>query len=97
VLLGEMRLVGPRPHALGSTAEQQLFWQVDRQYWHRHALQPGITGLAQVRGFRGATETRRDILNRVEADLEYLHGWSLMRDIAILIGTANVLIHRNAY
>jgi len=97
VLLGEMSLVGPRPHALGSTAEQQLFWQVDRQYWHRHALKPGITGLAQVRGFRGATETRRDILNRVEADLEYLHGWSLMRDIAILIGTANVLIHRNAY
>lgn len=97
VLLGEMSLVGPRPHALGSTAEEQLFWQVDRQYWHRHALKPGITGLAQIRGFRGATETRRDILNRVEADLEYLHGWSLMRDIAILIGTVNVLVHRNAY
>lgn len=97
VLLGEMSLVGPRPHALGSTAEEQLFWQVDRQYWHRHALKPGITGLAQIRGFRGATETRRDILNRVEADLEYLHGWSLMRDIAILIGTFNVLVHRNAY
>lgn len=97
VLLGEMSLVGPRPHALGSTAEEQLFWQVDRQYWHRHALKPGITGLAQIRGFRGATETRRDILNRVEADLEYLHGWSLMRDFAILAGTFNVLIHRNAY
>lgn len=97
VLLGEMSLVGPRPHALGSTAEEQLFWQVDRQYWHRHALKPGITGLAQIRGFRGATETRRDILNRVEADLEYLHGWSLTRDVAILIGTFNVLIHRNAY
>ncbi|ANI76525.1 MULTISPECIES: exopolysaccharide biosynthesis polyprenyl glycosylphosphotransferase [Sphingobium] len=97
VLLGEMSLVGPRPHALGSTAEEQLFWQVDRQYWHRHALKPGITGLAQIRGFRGATETRRDILNRVEADLEYLHGWSLMRDIAILFGTFNVLVHRNAY
>lgn len=97
VLLGEMSLVGPRPHALGSTAEEQLFWQVDRQYWHRHALKPGITGLAQIRGFRGATETRRDILNRVEADLEYLHGWSLMRDIGILIGTFNVLVHRNAY
>ncbi|HAF41922.1 MAG TPA: sugar transferase [Sphingobium sp.] len=97
VLMGEMSLVGPRPHALGSTAEDQLFWQVDRQYWHRHALKPGITGLAQIRGFRGATETRRDILNRVEADLEYLHGWSLMRDIAILVGTLNVLVHRNAY
>jgi exopolysaccharide biosynthesis polyprenyl glycosylphosphotransferase len=97
VLMGEMSLVGPRPHALGSTAEDQLFWQVDRQYWHRHALKPGITGLAQIRGFRGATETRRDILNRVEADLEYLHGWSLMRDIAIMVGTLNVLVHRNAY
>ncbi len=97
VLLGEMSLVGPRPHALGSTAEDELFWQVDRQYWHRHALKPGITGLAQIRGFRGATETRRDILNRVEADLEYLHGWSLMRDIGILFGTVNVLVHRNAY
>ncbi|MFX4084740.1 sugar transferase [Sphingobium yanoikuyae] len=97
VLLGEMSLVGPRPHALGSTAEDQLFWQVDRQYWHRHALKPGITGLAQIRGFRGATETRSDILNRVEADLEYLHGWSLMRDIGILVGTARVLVHRNAY
>jgi len=97
VLLGEMSLVGPRPHALGSTAEEQLFWQVDRQYWHRHALKPGITGLAQIRGFRGATETRRDILNRVEADLEYLHGWSLTRDVAILFGTLNVLVHKNAY
>lgn len=97
VLLGEMSLVGPRPHALGSTAEDQLFWQVDRQYWHRHALKPGITGLAQIRGFRGATETRRDILNRVEADLEYLHGWSLMRDFGILFGTFSVLVHRNAY
>lgn len=97
VLLGEMSLVGPRPHALGSTAEKQLFWQVDRQYWHRHALKPGITGLAQIRGFRGATETRHDILNRVEADLEYLHGWSLVRDIAILIGTFSVLVHKNAY
>ncbi len=97
VLLGEMSLVGPRPHALGSTAGDQLFWQVDRQYWHRHALKPGITGLAQIRGFRGATATSRDIMNRVEADLEYLHGWSLMRDITILIGTAQVLVHKNAY
>ncbi len=62
VLLGEMSLVGPRPHALGSMAGDELFWRVDRQYWHRHALKPGITGLAQVRGFRGATEHRRDIV-----------------------------------
>ena len=97
VLFGEMSLVGPRPHALGSTAGNELFWRVDRQYWHRHALKPGITGLAQIRGFRGATNTRRDILNRLEADLEYQQGWSLLRDVSILVRTAQVLMHRNAY
>ncbi|AQR72322.1 sugar transferase [Sphingomonas sp. LM7] len=97
VLFGEMSLVGPRPHALGSLAGDELFWRVDRQYWHRHALKPGITGLAQVRGFRGATEHRRDIVNRLEADLEYLQGWSLLRDIGILAKTAQVLVHKNAY
>lgn len=97
VLLGEMSLVGPRPHAIGSTAEDCLFWRVDNQYWKRHALKPGITGLAQIRGFRGATETRDDILKRVEADLEYMNGWSLIRDIAILLGTFQILTHRNAF
>ncbi|MGL3820817.1 exopolysaccharide biosynthesis polyprenyl glycosylphosphotransferase [Sphingopyxis sp. R3-92] len=97
VLSGEMSLVGPRPHALGSTAGDELFWRVDRQYWHRHALKPGITGLAQIRGFRGATNTKRDIVNRLEADLEYQQGWSLLRDISILVRTAQVLTHRNAY
>ncbi|QAY79905.1 exopolysaccharide biosynthesis polyprenyl glycosylphosphotransferase [Sphingosinicella sp. BN140058] len=97
VLLGEMSLVGPRPHALGSLAGDELFWRVDRQYWHRHALKPGITGLAQVRGFRGATEHRRDILNRLEADLEYMQGWSLLRDVSILARTLAVVVHRNAY
>ena len=97
VLSGEMGLVGPRPHALGSTAGNELFWRVDRQYWHRHALKPGITGLAQIRGFRGATNTKRDILDRLESDLEYQHGWSLLRDVSILARTAQVLVHRNAY
>ncbi|MHA4835610.1 exopolysaccharide biosynthesis polyprenyl glycosylphosphotransferase [Sphingopyxis sp. MSC1_008] len=97
VLSGEMSLVGPRPHALGSTAGNELFWRVDRQYWHRHALKPGITGLAQIRGFRGATNTKRDILDRLESDLEYQHGWSLLRDVSILARTAQVLVHRNAY
>ncbi|RYF05970.1 MAG: hypothetical protein EOO77_27640, partial [Oxalobacteraceae bacterium] len=61
VLLGSMSIVGPRPHALGSLAGQQLFWEVDERYWHRHTLKPGITGLAQVRGFRGATHERDDL------------------------------------
>lgn len=97
VLLGDMSLVGPRPHALGSLAGDQLFWEVDRLYWSRHALKPGITGLAQVRGFRGATHHRADLQNRLNADLEYMSGWTLMRDILILITTFKVLLHRNAY
>lgn len=97
VLLGEMSLVGPRPHAVGSTAEDTLFWKVDRQYWHRHALKPGITGLAQIRGFRGATEKKSDILNRISADLEYMNQWSLTRDISILLRTINVISHKQAF
>lgn len=97
VLLGDMSLVGPRPHALGSLAGDQLFWEVDREYWCRHALKPGITGLAQVRGYRGATNHHSDLQNRLDADLEYLNGWSLMRDIGIVFSTVKVLVHRNAY
>ena len=97
VLLGDMSLVGPRPHALGSLAGDTLFWEVDSRYWHRHASKPGITGLAQIRGFRGATNVRADLTNRLQADLEYLVGWSLWRDIAILLGTLRVLVHKNAF
>lgn len=56
VLRGDMSLVGPRPHALGSRAESKLFWEIDALYWRRHSLKPGVTGLAQVRGQRGNTE-----------------------------------------
>ncbi|WP_300972965.1 exopolysaccharide biosynthesis polyprenyl glycosylphosphotransferase [Sphingomonas sp. LHG3406-1] len=97
VLLGSMSVVGPRPHALGSLAGDQLFWHVDERYWHRHALKPGITGLAQVRGFRGATETREHLTSRLQADLEYMSGWSLWRDISIVVRTARVLVHPEAY
>ena len=97
VLLGEMSLVGPRPHALGSKAEDVLFWQVDRQYWHRHALKPGITGLAQIRGLRGSTDTKQDILERVKADLEYMNDWTLVKDIVILFRTFGVLLHDRAF
>lgn len=97
VLRGDMSLVGPRPHALGSLAGDQLFWEIDEQYWVRHALKPGITGLAQIRGYRGSTLQREDLENRLKADLEYVHGWRLWRDISILFTTAKVLIHRNAF
>ena len=97
VLNGEMSIVGPRPHALGSTAENQLFWEISSKYWERHFLKPGITGLAQIRGFRGATETREDLTKRLQCDLEYLENWSVWRDVAIVSATLAVLIHPNAY
>jgi len=97
VVLGSMSLVGPRPHALASTAEDELFWHVDDRYWERGKVKPGITGLAQVRGLRGPTMTRSDITNRVQADLEYLSGWTIWRDIGIVIRTLTVLVHQNAF
>lgn len=97
VLKGDMSIVGPRPHAVGSTAADALFWEIDDRYWLRHAAKPGLTGLAQVRGFRGATSTAADLTNRVQADLEYLSGWTLRRDLRILAATVTVLLHPNAY
>lgn len=97
VLGGDMSLVGPRPHALGSMAGTQLFWQVDARYWLRHAVKPGITGLAQVRGFRGATHHEDDLLNRLRCDLEYLANWTIFRDVYILLRTVIVVVHKNAY
>jgi exopolysaccharide biosynthesis polyprenyl glycosylphosphotransferase len=97
VLSGAMSIVGPRPHALGSRAEDRLFWDIDPSYWHRHAVKPGLTGLAQVRGYRGATEKEEDLTNRLQADLEYLSGWTIWRDLNIIAATFRVLVHRNAF
>lgn len=97
VIRGDMSLVGPRPHALGSVAEGRLFWEAVPNYWTRHAMRPGITGLAQVRGYRGATLRQSDIEVRVAADLEYINSWSIWLDLRILLQTIRVVFHRNAF
>jgi polysaccharide biosynthesis protein PslA len=97
VLRGDMSMVGPRPHALGSLAGDELFWEVSDSYWIRHALKPGITGLAQVNGSRGATDNREELERRIRYDLEYLSNWSLMNDFMILVRTFKVIVHDKAY
>jgi exopolysaccharide biosynthesis polyprenyl glycosylphosphotransferase len=97
VLIGNMSLVGPRPHAEGSRAGSQLFWEVSELYWMRHALKPGITGFAQINGFRGATHTREDLQDRLRYDLDYLQNWSMWNDFTILLATVKVVSHANAY
>ena len=97
VLKGDMSLVGPRPHALGSLAGNALFWEVNDSYWMRHALKPGITGLAQIRGFRGATDKSEDLEQRLRCDLEYLQNWSIGNDFLIFLKTLRVVVHSNAF
>lgn len=97
VVRGDMSIVGPRPHATGALAGKALYWEVASEYWSRHAVKPGLTGLAQVRGFRGNTETGDDLINRLQADLAYLEAWSIWRDFMLVIQTFGVLTHRNAF
>jgi len=97
VLRGDMSIVGPRPHAIGSLAGQKRFWEVDHRYLLRHSLKPGLTGLAQIRGLRGATDSEADLTSRLQADLEYLDGWTAVRDLRIIFATFAVLIHDRAF
>lgn len=97
VLLGDMSMVGPRPHAPAARAADSLYWEVDHRYWARHAIKPGLTGLAQVRGHRGPTDRHEDLVNRLQSDLEYVTNWSMWRDLRIIISTLRVLAHDNAF
>jgi Undecaprenyl-phosphate glucose phosphotransferase len=88
VLSGEMSLVGPRPHAPNTKAASRLFQDVVAGYARRHRVKPGITGWAQVNGWRGETRTEEAIEQRVLHDLDYIRHWSLARDLRILLMTA---------
>ena len=96
VLQGKMSLVGPRPHAV---AHNELYRKLINGYMIRHKVRPGITGLAQVNGLRGETETLDKMSERVRYDLEYLRHWSPWLDIRILFKTIGVVLRdrRNAY
>jgi putative colanic acid biosynthesis UDP-glucose lipid carrier transferase len=94
VLRGEMSLVGPRPHAV---THNDYYSDKILAYMARHRIKPGITGLAQVTGHRGETETLEKMQQRVEQDLAYINNWSLWLDIKILIKTPFTLFSRNIY
>jgi len=95
VLKGEMSLVGPRPHAMN---HDNIFEKKVRLYARRHNVLPGITGWAQVNGFRGETDTDEKIVKRVEYDLEYIDEWSIWFDLHIIALTVfSPRVWRNAY
>ena len=94
VLKGDMSLVGPRPHAL---SHNLAYEKTIRRYGRRHNVKPGITGWAQVHGFRGETDARR-MRKRVEHDLYYIENWSLWLDLQFLVRTViSPSSYRNAY
>jgi putative colanic acid biosynthesis UDP-glucose lipid carrier transferase len=84
VFFGTMSVVGPRPHMVRHTFEYAN--KVDK-YMLRHFVKPGITGLAQVRGYRGEIETDADIMNRIKFDIFYIENWSLFLDFKIMVQT----------
>ncbi len=98
VLLGTLSLVGPRPHATQAKAAGTLYDEVVDGYFARHKIKPGITGWAQINGWRGETDTREKLEQRVKHDLEYIDRWSLGFDLYILAKTPLALLKsQNAY
>ena len=91
VLQGRMSLVGPRPHAV---AHNEQYRRLIKGYMIRHKVPPGITGLAQVNGFRGETSRLEDMEARVACDIEYLRHWSPMLDLKILWHTLLIVLRR---
>ncbi len=87
VIKGDMSLVGPRPHPPNTKAADKLFTDVVAKYAFRHRVKPGITGWAQVNGWRGETKTIEQIENRVACDLAYIENWSVWLDLRIMMLT----------
>ena len=98
VIGGDMSLVGPRPHAPSTRAGGRLFHEVIQTYAARHKVKPGISGWAQVCGWRGETDTEEKLVKRLEHDLYYIENWSISFDLYILVRTVlAVLAPRNAF
>ncbi|MCI4679822.1 undecaprenyl-phosphate glucose phosphotransferase [Rhodoblastus acidophilus] len=98
VLKGDLSLVGPRPHAPGAKAADCEYEKVVDGYFARHRVKPGVTGWAQVKGWRGETDTFEKIQRRVDHDLDYIENWSIWLDLAILALTPFALARSpNAY
>jgi Undecaprenyl-phosphate glucose phosphotransferase len=98
VFKGNLSLVGPRPHAVSAKAESRLYDEAVDGYFARHRVKPGITGWAQINGWRGETDTHEKIQKRVEHDLYYIENWSVLFDLRILLETPLALVKtENAY
>jgi len=98
VFNGNLSLVGPRPHAVHAKAENRLYDEAVDGYFARHRVKPGLTGWAQVNGWRGETDTHEKIQRRVEHDLYYIENWSVLFDLYILAMTPSALAKtKNAY
>ena len=91
VLSGKMSIVGPRPHAV---AHNEEYRKLIKGYMLRHKVPPGITGWAQVNGFRGETDTLDKMKGRIDLDLDYLRNWSLRLDLYIIFKTIWVVLKR---
>jgi exopolysaccharide biosynthesis polyprenyl glycosylphosphotransferase len=91
VLFGSMSLVGPRPHGLGTTVGGQELERIVSNYYARHSIKPGITGWAQVSGWRGNLDTVEKAIQRVQHDLFYIENWSLLFDLRIIARTFAVV------
>src|SRR5450631_2365091 len=98
VFKGNLSLVGPRPHAVNANADARLYDNAVDGYFARHRVKPGITGWAQINGWRGETDTHEKIQQRVEHDLYYIENWSVLFDLYILMRTPFALLKtENAY